>query len=166
MSDKVVFKSRAVDATKPGPKGEPGPPGPKGDTGARGTSGARGAKGTKGKSAYQVWLDEGNEGTEKAFLASLKGKKGERGKTGYPGEPGPAGRQGPPGEPASSDPQSATLTRDANGSVASVTVEGESAWVISRNPDGRVASLTNGIHDVAVDRAADGSVSGTSVTES
>jgi hypothetical protein len=71
MSDKVVFKSRAVDATKPGPQGEPGPPGPKGDTGPKGTSGARGAKGPKGKSAFQIWLDDGNKGTEEDFLKSL-----------------------------------------------------------------------------------------------
>jgi hypothetical protein len=49
--------------------------------------------------------------------------------------------------------------------VQGVTVEAQSAWVISRNPDGSVASLTNGTTDVAVTRAPDGSVSGTEVTD-
>ena len=61
-----------------------------------------------------------------------------------PGEPGPRGREGPAG-PAGGEsvPRSATLTRDANGSVASVTVEGEDTWTISRNADLSVASLTD-----------------------
>jgi hypothetical protein len=47
----------------------------------------------------------------------------------------------------------------------SLTAEGKPAWTISRNPDGSVASLSNGTTDVAVNRAGDGSVSGTTVTE-
>ena len=80
--------------------------------------------------------------------------------------PGADGAQGPQGLPASTTPKSSTITRDANGNVASVTVAGKAAWVISRTPDGGVASLSNGTTDVAVDRAADGSVSGTTVSES
>jgi hypothetical protein len=57
------------------------------------------------------------------------------------------------------------LSRDANGAVQSVTVEGEAAWVITRNEDGSVASLSNGTTDVAVDRDADGIVEGTTVTD-
>jgi hypothetical protein len=79
------------------------------------------------------------------------------------GAPGPAGPPGADG--GESVPQSATLTRDENGAVASVTVEGESAWVVSRNPDGSVASLTNGDHDVAVDRDEAGIVTGVTATE-
>jgi hypothetical protein len=172
---KVKFRLKSdekhVDGTRGtsgrrGAKGEPGPKGPKGDTGNKGTAGARGSKGAPGKSAYQVWLDGGNEGTKKDFLESLKGKKGQRGKIGYPGEPGPAGREGPAG-PAGGEsvPRSATLTRDANGSVETVTVEGEDTWTISRNADLSVASLTDTVHLVEVDRDGDGIVTGVTATE-
>ena len=82
------------------------------------------------------------------------------------GEPGPAGREGPAGPAGgASVPRSATLTRDANGSVASVTVEGEDTWTISRNADLSVASLTDTVHLVEVDRDGDGVVTGVTATE-
>ena len=167
---KVKFRlaksdEKHVDGTRgtSGRRGAKGEPGPKGD---KGTAGTRGAKGAPGRSAFQVWLDAGNEGTKKDFLESLKGKQGQRGKIGYPGEPGPRGREGPAG-PAGGEsvPRSATLTRDANGSVASVTVEGEDTWTISRNVDLSVASLTDTVHLVEVDRDVDGIVTGVTATE-
>ena len=65
---------------------------------------------------------------------------------------------------AESAPQSATLTRDGNGSVETVTVVGENTWTISRNPSGSVASLTDTVYSVAVDRDGDGIVTGITVT--
>jgi hypothetical protein len=62
-------------------------------------------------------------------------------------------------------PQSATLTRDENGSVQSVTVEGEAAWVITRDAGGRIASLTDGAYNVSVDRDETGAVEGVTSTE-
>jgi hypothetical protein len=118
--------------------------GPKGDRGPRGFKGDRGPGGFKGD----------------------KGEEGERGLQGWSGGGGGRGPAGPPGPPGGSGvPQSATLTRDSNGAVQSVTVEGESAWVIDRNPDGSVAGLSNAVHDVAVDRDEDDVVEGITVTE-
>jgi hypothetical protein len=96
------------------------------------------------------------------------GEEGEQGPRGWPGgggsgAVGPAGPPGPPGD--SSVPQSASLTRDSNGRVQSVTVEGESPWVIDRNANGTVAGLSNSAHDVAVDRDEDDVVEGITVTE-
>jgi hypothetical protein len=56
------------------------------------------------------------------------------------------------------------LSRDENGSVASVAIAGGSTWTITRNPDGSVASLSDGSTNVAVDRDVDGVVEGTTVT--
>jgi hypothetical protein len=49
--------------------------------------------------------------------------------------------------------------------VETVTVEGEDTWTISRNPGGSVAGLTNGTHNVAVDRDETGAVEGVTATE-
>ena len=141
--------------------------GQQGDRGDRGDRGPKGDKGDPGDSAYEVWLSQGNTGTREDFLKKLRGqrgRKGDRGPMGLMGG-GAQGPPGPPGPPGSSTPQSATLTRDGTGSVQSVTVEGEAAWVITRNPDGSIASIANGVSDVAVDRDESGSVSGVSVTE-
>jgi hypothetical protein len=81
------------------------------------------------------------------------------------GPAGPPGPEGPPGTSHEHVPKSAVLTRDSNGSVESVTVEGQSTWTISRNPDGSVAGLTDGTHDVAVDRDPAGIVTGVTATE-
>jgi hypothetical protein len=126
---------RVVDPLTVGPKGE------KGDDGPQGEQGEEGLKGEQGE-------------------------EGERGLQGWSGGGGGRGPAGPPGPPGGSGvPQSATLTRDPSGRVQSVTVEGEAAWVIDRNPDGSVAGLSNPVHDVAVDRDADGVVEGITVTE-
>lgn len=61
-------------------------------------------------------------------------------------------------------PKSATLTRDGLGQVETVTVEGEATWVLSRNPNESVASLTDGTYNVAVDRDGEGVVTGVTVT--
>jgi hypothetical protein len=114
--------------------------------GPKGDRGPRGAKGTKG--------DDGPQGKQ--------GEEGERGLQGWSGGGGWASGGGSDHEHV---PQSATLTRDSNGAVQSVTVEGESAWVIDRNPDGSVAGLSNAVHDVAVDRDEDDVVEGITVTE-
>jgi hypothetical protein len=134
--------------------------GPKGPKGAKG---AKGDKGAPGESAYRAWLDEGHEGTRSDFLESLEGK---RGRVGYPGEPGSTGAQGPAGaDGGESVPQSATLTRDSNGAVETVTVAAEPTWTIVRGPDGRVQSLSNSVHSVEVDRDGDGRVEGITATE-
>jgi hypothetical protein len=133
--------------------------------GAKGDPGKDSKDGEDGKSAYELWLEDGNEGTKRDYLRSLKGLQGIQGFPGYPGGGGARGPAGPPGPSHEHVPQSATLTRDGNGAVQSVTVEGESAWVISRNPDGSVASLTNGDHDVAVDRDEDDAIEGVTSTE-
>jgi len=62
-------------------------------------------------------------------------------------------------------PQSATLTRDVNGAVETVTVVGGATWTISRNPDTSVASLTDTVYLVAVDRDGDGIITGVTATE-
>ena len=48
--------------------------------------------------------------------------------------------------------------------VATVTSEGKATWVITR-VGGRIASLSDGIHDVAVDRDGDGAIEGVTATE-
>jgi hypothetical protein len=78
------------------------------------------------------------------------------------GAPGPAGPPGADG--GESVPQSAVLTRDENDAVATVTSEGKATWVITR-VGGRIASLSDGIHDVAVDRDGDGAIEGVTATE-
>ena len=110
--------------------------------------GPRGFKGAKG--------DEGAKGA--------KGERGSQGPRGYSGG-GSMGPPGPPGPAGSSTPQSTSLSRDANGRVQSVAVEGQSAWVISRNPDGSVAGISDGSTDVDVDRDEAGIVTGTTVTD-
>jgi hypothetical protein len=58
------------------------------------------------------------------------------------------------------------LSRDANGAVQSVAVEGGATWTISRNADGSVASLSDASTTVDVDRDEAGTVTGTTVSES
>lgn len=66
-------------------------------------------------------------------------------------------------------PQSATLTRDENGAVETVTsigidlVEGDT-WTISRNPNQSVASLTDTVYLVTVDRDGGGIITGVTAT--
>jgi hypothetical protein len=57
-------------------------------------------------------------------------------------------------------PQSATLTRDGNGAVETVTVTGGATWTISRNPDTSVASLTDTVYLVTVNRDGGGIITG------
>jgi len=164
---KITFR-RGLEKPKPGPpgakgdSGAAGPRGAKGDRGAPGSTGAQGEKGDDGRSAYEVWLAKGNTGTERAFLKSLKGKEGKKGRMGAGGSDGPRGAPGPPGEAPA--PVSTALTRDAEDRVATITPEGRPTWTISRNPDGSVASITDGETDVAVDRDAEDRVEGITVT--
>jgi len=60
---------------------------------------------------------------------------------------------------------SVSLSRDAEGSIETVTPEGQATWTITRNVDGSIAGLSNGSTDVSVDRDASGSVSGVVVEE-
>jgi len=62
-------------------------------------------------------------------------------------------------------PNSATLTRDGNGAVESVSIVGGATWTISRNADLSVASLTDTVYLVEVDRDGDGIVTGVTATE-
>jgi YD repeat-containing protein len=57
------------------------------------------------------------------------------------------------------------LTRDTNGNVTTATVEGEATWTFSRDANGRVTGLTNGVKNVVVNRDGSGAVAGTSVTD-
>lgn len=63
-----------------------------------------------------------------------------------------------------SAPQSATLTRDGNGAVETVTVTGGATWTISRNPNQSVASLTDTVYLVTVDRDGGGIITGVTAT--
>jgi hypothetical protein len=62
-------------------------------------------------------------------------------------------------------PNSATLTRDSNGAVETVTVTGGPTWTISRNPNNSVASLTDTAYLVEVDRDGSGIITGVTATE-
>ena len=61
-------------------------------------------------------------------------------------------------------PQSATLTRDVNGGVETVTIVGGATWTISRNPNDSVASLTDTVYLVTVDRDGGGIITGVTAT--
>lgn len=61
-------------------------------------------------------------------------------------------------------PNSATLTRDGNGAVETVTVTGGATWTISRNPNQSVASLTDTVYLVTVDRDGGGIITGVTAT--
>lgn len=61
-------------------------------------------------------------------------------------------------------PKSATLTRDGNGAVETVTVTGGATWTISRNPNQSVASLTDTVYLVTVDRDGGGIITGVTAT--
>ena len=61
-------------------------------------------------------------------------------------------------------PQSATLTRDGNGAVETVTIVGGATWTISRNPNQSVASLTDTVYLVTVDRDGGGIITGVTAT--
>jgi hypothetical protein len=61
-------------------------------------------------------------------------------------------------------PQSSTLTRNGDGSVATVTSGANPTWTITRNPNKSVASMTNGIYLITVNRDGDGITTGTTVT--
>jgi hypothetical protein len=180
---KIVFRKRPpVPIEGPiGPRGADGTDGTDGTDGLHGADGKEGQRGGVGPTGppgakkFTDLTDAPSELTPLQFVATnASGTKLElvpppRTVVGGGGG-GMRGAVGPKGDPGldagESVPKSASLTRDPNGSVQSVTVEGEAAWVISRNPDGSVAGLTNGTHDVAVDRDEDGAVSGTTVTES
>jgi YD repeat-containing protein len=136
----------------------------------------RGPQGPPGDDAFETWLNERDgDGTWAEWIAELRGPrgprgfKGERGSQGPRGNPGvgggagPAGPQGPAGQ--SPVPVSTSLTRDANGRVASVALEGGATWSVTRNANGSVASLSDSSTTVDVDRDAGGVVSGTTVTE-
>ena len=61
-------------------------------------------------------------------------------------------------------PQSMTLTRDGNGAVETVTIVGGPTWTISRNPNQSVASLTDTVYLVTVDRDGGGILTGVTAT--
>jgi hypothetical protein len=137
---------------EPGPQGPPGPPGPKGDRGLKGSRGKPGERGPQGEPG-----PKGDKGQ--------RGARGPRGSDGVSviGGTGPQGPPGPQGEPPT--PASATLTRNPDGSVASVSVEGGTTYTVARNPDGSVAAIDNPQRNVTVDRDGEGTVTGVTVTE-
>jgi hypothetical protein len=61
-------------------------------------------------------------------------------------------------------PQSALLTRDGNGAVETVEIVGGATWTISRNPNQSVASLTDTVYLVTVDRDGGGIITGVTAT--
>lgn len=61
-------------------------------------------------------------------------------------------------------PKSATLTRDANGDIETVTRAGELTWTLSRNPNASVASLTNTVYLATINRDGNGVLTGITVT--
>lgn len=156
-----------------GPQGKRGPRGPKGDKGDPGKDGRDGERGPPGKdgaqglSEYDLWLQDGNKGTLREFLKSRVVRDNPRvlGMLGGSGGGGRAAVSELRNEiEAAAAPKSATLTRDGNGAVETVTVEGEATWTLSRNPDESVSSLDNGTYNVAVDRDGNGAVTGITVT--
>lgn len=58
------------------------------------------------------------------------------------------------------DPKDATITRDGNNRILTVTASGEATWTISRNANQRVSSINNGIYNVTVNRDGNGRVTG------
>lgn len=144
-----------------GPPGEPGSDGQQGPQGERGPRGQKGARGADGKPGERGPKGERGEKGE-------KGQRGARGPRGYDGVSviGPKGPPGPQGEPGTAPvPASATLTRNPDGSVASVSVEGGSVYTVARNPDGSVAAIDNPERNVSVDRDPEGVVTGITVQE-
>jgi hypothetical protein len=188
MSEKVVFRSRrdpkapvstedldlAIKAAlyQLDPSEVAGPEGPQGDSGEQGEPGDPGAKrfleledvpeSYEDQAGKVVRVNRAETAMEFVDPPTRLLSIGGGGGTGPAGPPGP---EGPPGTSHEHVPKSAVLTRDSNGSVESVTVEGQSTWTISRNPDGSVAGLTDGTHDVAVDRDPAGIVTGVTATE-
>jgi hypothetical protein len=63
------------------------------------------------------------------------------------------------------DPQSFTLTHDVNEDIETVTVASDPTWTLSRNPNRSVASLTNTIHLVTINRDGSGRVTGATAVE-
>jgi hypothetical protein len=150
-----------------GERGDRGPSGPSGERGGVGPKGAAGAKkftdldDTPGQLVPGQFVRANASGTKLELVAPPKSETVIMG-GGSRGAPGPAGPPGADG--GESVPQSAVLTRDENDAVATVTSEGKATWVITR-VGGRIASLSDGIHDVAVDRDGDGAIEGVTATE-
>jgi hypothetical protein len=85
------------------------------------------------------------------------GRQGGRGRwSGGTGGTGGAGH--------THEPHSATLTRDGNGAVETVTIVGGATWTVSRNPNQSVASLTDTVYLVTVDRDGGGIITGVTAT--
>ena len=63
------------------------------------------------------------------------------------------------------DPQSFTLTRDVNERVETIAIVGGATWTLSRNPNQSIASLTDTVHLVTIDRAGNGVLTGATVTD-
>jgi hypothetical protein len=181
--NKITFKLRRPQTPVEGPEGPQGAPGVDGQDGGRGERGpqgpagergAAGPKGAPGARKFTELTDAPSEltplkyvrsnaaGTKLELVPPPKSETVFMGGAGSRGAPGPAG---PPGTSHEHVPQSATLTRDVNGDVETVTVEGKAAWVITRDAGGRIASLSDGAYDVAVDRDEDGAVEGVTSTE-
>ena len=152
---------------KDGHRGHPGIEGKAGERGAAGSKGAAGAKkftdltDTPGQLVPGQFVRANATGTKLELVPPPKSETVFMGGGGR-GAPGPAGPPGADG--GESVPKSATLARDENGNVESVTVEGKATWTITR-VNGRIASLTDGAYDVAVDRDEDGAIEGVTSTE-
>ena len=161
---KITFKKRRPDDEK-GPKGDQGDPGA---VGPQGDPGPKGDKGDPGDDAYEVWAAANDGASYEEWLEAIrgprgrKGAKGDRGPAGAGGQ-GPRGLQGPPGEAPS--PVSLSLTRDESGAVATITPEGKPTQTITRNADGSVTSIVSPERTVRFLRDAEGSLTGTEVTE-
>jgi hypothetical protein len=61
-------------------------------------------------------------------------------------------------------PQSFTLTRDVNDFIETVAITGGATWTLSRNPNQSVASLTDTVYLVTLDRDGNGLLTGVTVT--
>jgi hypothetical protein len=162
------------EAGDAGPQGEVGPVGGRGPEGAPGDRGEPGPRGEPGAKKFTDLTDAPSKLAPLHLLrADATGTKLELvppprtviggGGGGMRGAVGPKGDPGAPG--GASVPKSVSLTRDANGRIASVTAEGEPTWVVSRNPDRSIAGLTNTVYQVDVDRDEDGAVEGVTATE-
>jgi hypothetical protein len=85
------------------------------------------------------------------------GRQGGRGQwSGSQGTGSPGGGSG--------IPSSALLTRDVNGRIEEVEIVGGATWTLSRNANQSVASLTDTVYLVSLDRDGSGILTGITAT--
>lgn len=87
---------------------------------------------------------------------------GPPGPSGPPGPPGPAG---PPGTGTDSEPKDVAITRNVDNRVDTYQCASEPIWTVSRDGNGRISSMTNGIYLKTLVRDGNGFVENVIVTD-